>query len=102
MANTVVFAPAAEDLVAALFRYFAAAASPAIASRFTDGLLDHCESLALFPHRGAPRDDIRPGLRLTHYRGRAAILFAVDADRVEIIGVFHGGQDYEPLLWSDL
>jgi plasmid stabilization system protein ParE len=43
------------------------------------------------------RDDIRPGLRITNYRKRTVIAFAVDTDaeRVEILGIFHGGQDYE-------
>ncbi len=44
------------------------------------------------------RDDIRPGLRITHYRKRTVIAFEVNADQVAIIGVFHGGQDYEAAL----
>jgi plasmid stabilization system protein ParE len=46
------------------------------------------------------RDDIRPGLRITHYRKRTVIAFAVDthAQQVSILGVFHGGQDYETAL----
>lgn len=30
------------------------------------------------------------------------IAFDVDADRVSIIGVFYGGQDFETVLQSDL
>ncbi|MDP2109573.1 MAG: type II toxin-antitoxin system RelE/ParE family toxin [Thiobacillus sp.] len=55
-----------------------------------------------FPHRGTRRDDIRTGLRITNYKKRPVIAFAVDADRVSIIGVFYGGQDYEADLLSDL
>jgi toxin ParE1/3/4 len=53
------------------------------------------------PHRGTRRDDIRPGLRITHYQGRAIIAFAVEAEQVSIIGVFYGGQDYEGALRSE-
>ena len=52
------------------------------------------------PHRGTRRDDIRPGLRITHYKGRAIIAFAVEAEQLSIIGVFYGGQDYEEALRS--
>jgi plasmid stabilization system protein ParE len=47
-----------------------------------------------------PRDDIRPGLRLTHHKGRTVIAYAVDADAltVSVIGVFYGGQDHEGAL----
>ena len=50
-----------------------------------------------FPHRGTRRDDVRAGLRITHYRRRAAIAFSVDesALRVTILGVYYGGRDYE-------
>ena len=42
-----------------------------------------------------------PGLRITHYKGRAIIAFAVEAEQVSIIGVFYGGQDYEGALRSE-
>ena len=37
-----------------------------------------------------------PGLRITHYRGKATIAFKVDAAvrTVSILGVFHRRQDY--------
>ena len=44
------------------------------------------------------RYDVRPGLRVTHYKKRAVIVFDVDAERVSIIGVFGDGQDYETIL----
>lgn len=52
--------------------------------------------------RGIRRDDIRPGLRVTNYKKRAVIAFDVAAERVSIIGVFYGGQDYETALPFDL
>lgn len=41
---------------------------------------------------------MRPGLRITNYKKRTVIAFDVDADRVSIIGIFYGGQDYETIL----
>ena len=47
------------------------------------------------------RDDVRPGLRITHYKKRTVIAFAVNAEQVSIIGMFYGGQDYETILQDD-
>ncbi|MDP2369245.1 type II toxin-antitoxin system RelE/ParE family toxin [Rhodoferax sp.] len=101
MIYRVVFSPEAEEQLAKLYRYIAAGASPGIAARYTEAIVSYCESLRTFPHRGIKRDDVRPGLRITHYRKRAVIAFDVDADRVSVIGVFYGGQDYETLLQDD-
>lgn len=92
------FSPEAEEQLVALFRYIAKAASPDTAARYTEAIVSYCESLSTFPHRGTMRDDVRPGLRTTNYRKRTVIAFSVDAERVSIIGIFYGGQDYETIL----
>lgn len=102
MAYTVEFAPEAQEQLAGLYRYIAKAASPDIAQRYTDAIVSHCEELQTFPLRGNQRDDIRPGLRITNYRKRAVIAFAVDAKQVSILGVFYGGQDFETALQFEL
>ena len=101
MPHTVVFTPEAEAQLVELYAYIAAEASAEIAARFTDGIVTYCERLSTFPARGNRRDDIRPGLRITSYRKRVAIAFHVDEDRVNIIGVFYGGQDYEAALLEE-
>lgn len=90
----------AEDQLLALYHYLAVEASPATAARFTDGVVERCEALCSFPERGAPRFDIRPGLRSLRFR-RVTITYAVKGARVVIIGVFYGGQDYECILAQD-
>lgn len=102
MTHRVVFSPEAEDQLAELYRYIATAASPGIAERYVNAIITYCETLNTFPLRGAKRDDIRPGLRITNYKGRTVIAFAVDERQVSIIGVFYGGQDYETALEEDL
>ncbi|GAB1392586.1 hypothetical protein MASR1M60_07490 [Rhodocyclaceae bacterium] len=99
----VVFSPEAEDQLADLYRYIATAASPGIAECYVNAIIGYCESLETFPLRGAARDDIRPGLRITNYKGRTIIAFAVDdvARQVAIVGVFYGGQDYATALPED-
>lgn len=75
-------------------------ASPAVAERYTDAVVGSCESLSKFPHRGMRRDDVRPGLRITNHKRRTVIAFDVDDERalVSILGIFHGGRNYEGAL----
>ncbi len=98
----VIFGPQALDQLVELFRYIAEAASPDMATRCTDAIVSFCESLCLFPHRGIQRDDIRPGLRITNYKSRVVIAFAVDATVVTILGIFCGGQNYEAILQDSM
>jgi len=81
-------------------RLIAERGSRAVAGRYTSAVVTNCERLALFPLRGVPREDIRPGLRVTHHKGRTVIAYAVDADSrtVSILGVIHGGHDLEGAL----
>ncbi|MDN5927026.1 MAG: type II toxin-antitoxin system RelE/ParE family toxin [Hyphomicrobiales bacterium] len=72
--------------------------SPTVAARYVDSIVDYCENLQTFPHRGTRRDDLRPGLRTLGFRRRVTILFEVADDTVNIIGVYYGGQDYEAAL----
>lgn len=102
MTLRVVFSPEAEDQLADLYHYISGVASPKIAERYVNAIISYCETLQTFPLRGAQRGDIRPNLRIIHYKGRTVIAFAVDAREVSIIGVFYGGQDYETTLLDDL
>lgn len=98
---TVIFTPEAREQLVTLYRYIASVASPEIAERYTSSIVTYCENLRDLPHRGTSRDDIRQGLRITNYKKRAVIAFAMDTDLISIIGVFYGGQDYETALQSD-
>ncbi|OIN44147.1 plasmid stabilization protein [Pseudomonas azotoformans] len=99
MKCSVTFSPEALTQLDALEDYISDAGSPLVAARFVDNLVTCCENLTLFPLRGTRRDDVLPGLRITHYRHSTVIAFRVDARarRVSILGVFYGGQDYAVL-----
>lgn len=91
----VVFSPEARDQLADLELTIAAAGMPQTAERYVDAIITFCEQLERFPARGVPRDDLLAGLRVTHYKGRAIIAYRIAGDRVAILGVYYGGQDYE-------
>lgn len=102
MAYAVVFSPEALEHLRALYRFIEKAASPLIAQRFTEAIVEHCESFKEFPARAVRRDDIRPGLHITNYRSRVVIALVVDRTSVSIVGIFYGGRDYETLLQNDV
>jgi len=97
----VIFSPEAEEQLAELYRYIAATSSTDIAFRYTNAIVACCEDLRTFPNRGVNRDDVRPGLRITHHKGRTVIAYAIDDNRVSIIGIYYGGRDYEAILQLD-
>ncbi len=97
----VIFSPEAEAQLVAIYRRISGKTAPTIADRFTGSIIDYCEKLETFPHRGTRRDDLRPGLRTIGFRRRVTIAFAVEADAVTIIGIFYGGQDFEAALQID-
>ncbi len=101
MRYRVIFSPEADAQLVGIYRHIAGQASPAIAERFTTAIVDYCEAFDTFPHRGAKRDDLRPGLRIIGFRRRVTIAFTVEQDNVTIIGVFYGGQDYEAAFQLD-
>lgn len=88
----------------ALLADLAERASPMVAERYTAAVLATCERPARFPMRGVAREDIRPGLRVTHHKGRTVIAYAVDAAArtVSVLGVFYGGQHYAKALAAPL
>jgi toxin ParE1/3/4 len=104
MVYSVVFAPEAQEQLLALYQFIAGQGAPLTAERYINAIVDYCEAMSTFPKRGTQRDDIRPGLRVTNYRGAAIIAFAVDdaTKTVSIIGVFYGGQDFETMLQDEL
>lgn len=97
----VIFAPEAEEQLLALYRYIAEAADTVTARTYTEGIISYCESLSLFPERGNPRDDLLPSLRVTNWRKRTVIAFAVEDGQVKILGIWHGGQQYETVFTGE-
>lgn len=100
---SVVFAPEAEDDLVELYNYIAEHGALTIAARYTEAIIEYCEGLAAFAHRGTRRDDIRSGLRITNYKHSAVIAFEVNegSNTVAILGVYYGGRDYESALGGD-
>jgi len=94
----VYFSRKAEQQIEALENYIADATSAEVAARYVDALIEYCDGFSCFPHRGNVRNDVKDGLRITHFRKRAVIAFYIEGTKVTILGIFYGGQNYEKLL----
>ena len=88
---------ATRDLLA-LYDWIAEVADPEVAMRYLDRLEDYCHNFDLASERGQLRGDIRPGLRVVGFERRVAIAFLVEDERVVVLRLFYGGQDWEGSL----
>ena len=91
--------PEAERQLNEIDDWITSAASADTARRFVTAVLDHIDAIGDFPLAGRARDDVRPGMRTSTFRKRTLVAYVVDESSVErvvhILGVFHGGQDWE-------
>ena len=93
MAFEVRFSPEALDDLFAIYRYVAEAAGTDIADGYDARLREACLTLAEFPKRATPRDDLAEGLRTLPFERRALIAFRIEGDLVRIVRVLHRGRD---------
>ncbi|MDG4879430.1 type II toxin-antitoxin system RelE/ParE family toxin [Mesorhizobium sp. WSM4935] len=101
MEYRIVFHAKAEAELEQLYDDIAERASPAVAWNFVAGIRDHCLGLSTFPQRGSERVEIMPGLRIIGYRRAVSIVFAVDGERVLILGIFYAGRNITPELLEE-
>ena len=97
-----VFRDEAEADLVALYNYIAeASGSFHTAFSFTERLRSACYKLVDFPERGAPRDDIKAGLRILTIERKTVITYFVKGGDVIISNIFHGGRDWEAFFTGD-
>lgn len=94
----VILTPEAEAQLDSLHDYIAGATSLEVANRYVDAILARIAGLTDFPHRGTPRDEVRPGFRTIPFRRRLTIAYQVVADEVRVAGIFYAGQDFEAMM----
>lgn len=96
------YTPEAEAQLNDLDDWISEAATPVVAQRFVRAVMDHIDAILIFPYAGRPRDDIRPGMRTTTFRKRTLIAYDIEDTAtgvvVNVIGIFHGGQDWQGAL----
>lgn len=105
MTGRVNLTPEAERQLNEIDDWIAQRATADVARRFVAALLEHIDGILVLPLAGRSRDDVRPGMRTTTYKKRTIVAFEVDESSgelvVNVLGVFHGGQDWEAALGGD-
>ncbi|MCY7396838.1 MAG: type II toxin-antitoxin system RelE/ParE family toxin [Nocardioides sp.] len=105
MTGRINYTPEPEQQLQDLDDWITKAASAEIAQQFVSAILDHIDGILVFPLAGRARDDVRPGMRTTTFRKRTLVAYEVDEASgelvVNILGVLHGGQDWESALGED-
>jgi toxin ParE1/3/4 len=105
MTGRINYTPEAQQQLNELDDWITKAASAEIARRFVSAILEHVDGILVFPLVGRARDDVRPGMRTSTFKKKTLVAYALDESSdeivVNILGVFHGGQDWEAPLTED-
>lgn len=105
MTGRIIYTPESRQQLRSLDEWIVGSASKDVAQSYVARVIDHIEAILVFPLAGRPRDDLREGIRTTIYKGRTLIAYEVDESAgepvVTILGVFHGGQNWEAALRAD-
>jgi toxin ParE1/3/4 len=105
MTGRINLTPEAERQLNEIDDWIASKATADVARRFVTAVLEHIGGILVFPRGGRARDDIRPGMRTTTYKKRTLIAYEVDESSdelvINILGVFHGGQNWAAALSTD-
>jgi len=105
MSGRIHYTPEAEQQLNDLDEWITERASAETARRFVTAIIEHIDSILMFPLAGRSRDDVRPGMRTTTFKKRTLVAYEVDESSdevvVNVLGVFHGGQDWETTLGVD-
>lgn len=91
-----VYSGKSRDDLENILRYIARD-SPGSARRWVAAIEARCEKLRSFPEMGVERSDLSVGLRIFPFR-RAIIAYRILPDRIRIVRVLYGGQDYAALM----
>lgn len=93
----IAFSPEARNDLLALYDWIASEASPETAIAYIGRVEHFISGFETAAERGAPRDDIRPGLRTIGFERRLTIAFAV-SEQVTILRIFYAGRNWEEAL----
>ncbi|RVE85567.1 type II toxin-antitoxin system RelE/ParE family toxin [Sinorhizobium meliloti] len=97
MSRELVFTPAALADLEETF-WFVAADNPRRARSYVAEIEQACRSLCETPLMGRGRPDLRSNLFIFPLWRRVLIAYELPDNRVDILRVFSGGQDYEAIM----
>lgn len=94
----VIFTKEAGEQISALYQELAAGSSSATAIRIVTDITTRCERFGEFPFLGRSRPDLSAGIRTFAFDRRIVVAYAVEPDKIVIVGIFRRGEDFEAAL----
>jgi toxin ParE1/3/4 len=91
----VVFTPEGRNDLFEIYDWISAKAGSQIAISYIERIETYCLGFELASERGHRCDEISRGLRIVGFERRVTIAFTVEEDRVTILRLFYGGQNWE-------
>jgi toxin ParE1/3/4 len=91
----VILSPRAKADLVGVYEFLVRLGHPQNAIAYVDRLAAFCHRLDVASERGHRRDDISHGLRIVGFERRVTIAFTVDDERVTVLRLFYGGQDWK-------
>jgi toxin ParE1/3/4 len=88
----VAFNPGAQRDLDRIEGYLAQRFSPRNAASYAKRIVSACEAIGFAPYQGANRDDLGLGVRSKGFQKRVTITFAIEPERVVILGIFYAGR----------
>lgn len=93
MSLPVTWHPNAQSDLYQMYDWIVDRAGPEIAISYTRRIQERCRSLADFPHRGTPREDLGLALRSITFQRRVVIVYRVEQDRVLVLRLIRAARD---------
>lgn len=94
----VIVLPEAERDLIQIRDYVKDQAGRDIANRYVDRIATFLSGLSHTSERGTLRSDVRPGLRIVGFERRLTVAFTVRDDRVYVLRIFTGGQNWHDAM----
>lgn len=101
VSHSIAFSPEAREDLRKLYVDIAVLAGESVALRYVERIEAYCRGFAIFPERGARRDDLAPGLRIIGFERRVTLAFHVDATTVAFDRILYGGRNLAGIFDDD-
>jgi len=82
--------------------WFIVADNPRRAATYIAEIEAACEGLRQTPMKGVARPDLRPELRILPLWRRVVIAYQITPERIEVLRIFSGGQNYDAIMGGAL
>jgi plasmid stabilization system protein ParE len=83
-----------------IYDYIVKSGSPLTALAYASAIEAYANSIGRLPYSGRPRDDLRKGIRVRHFKS-VAIAYEIVDGSVRIRRIIHHARDYERVLRRD-